>query len=190
MTEPNPGVTGYMPRPGTPLVTQADRWQWQRRAVRALAAILDAHAELPAITWTLTAAGGLAGQVNGIGVPPEEARETFTAWRQALRLDSVKEAPIRDTGVISLSGHGYHGTVRIGLIAHVYHPLPDDAAPAVEASPVKDPEQGARVHPARGSRDAATDNRATAPATRPGRLQAGPLIPPRQPPGPQPTHTR
>jgi hypothetical protein len=67
--------------------------------VSVLAAILDAHPELPAITWTLSCTGGLAGQVNGIGIPPEEARATFTTWRQALRLDNVKEAPIRDTGV-------------------------------------------------------------------------------------------
>jgi hypothetical protein len=185
MTEPDPGITGYTPPLGTSLVTQADRWQWQRRAVRALAAILDAHPELPAITWTLASTGGLAGQVNGIGVPPEEARATFSAWQQALRLGNVKEGPIRDTGVISLSGHGYHGTVRVGLIARVYCPLPDDEA----ALPGQAPEPGARVHPTSGSRGAAADNRASAPIGRHSRLHAGPLIPPQQPPGPQPMQT-
>jgi hypothetical protein len=69
MTNPEPA--GYVPPPGAPLVTQADRWQWQYRATRALAAILDARPGLPAITWTLNQTGSLAGQVNGGNLPPE-----------------------------------------------------------------------------------------------------------------------
>jgi hypothetical protein len=45
-------------------------------------------------------------------MPSEQARATFTAWQQALSLQDVKEAPVRDTGIISLTGKDYHGIVR------------------------------------------------------------------------------
>jgi hypothetical protein len=45
----------------------ADRARWQRQAAAELAAILDAYPGLPAIAWTVGAAGCvLAGRVNGL----------------------------------------------------------------------------------------------------------------------------
>jgi hypothetical protein len=73
-----------------PLVTQADRWQWQRQGARELAAILDAHPDLPQIGWQLGYIGGLVGEVIGMGLPPEQARATFTDWQ--LNAVSPREA--------------------------------------------------------------------------------------------------
>jgi hypothetical protein len=190
MTHPEPA--GHVPPPGTPVVTQADRWQWQYRATRALAAILDAHPDVPAITWTLTQTGSLAGQVNGIGIPPEQARATYTAWQHALRIDSVKETPIRDTGMVALTGRTYHGTVLVGLTTRLYYPLPDDEAPAetLPAAPAVAQQSGSRVRPARESREPAAEARGTTSTTRPDRFQARPLSPSWQHGGPQQTtHT-
>jgi hypothetical protein len=185
MTDPELPA-GYRPPPGTPLVTQADRWAWQRRAVSALAGILDVHPDLPQITWTVGPMGSLSGQVNGLA-PAEEVRATFTAWQRALCLDSVSEVPIRDTGVISLSGQMYNGTVRVALLARVYGPLPQDEELAGTPAEGPAPRSDDHVHHAPGSRPLAAGQRGSASATRPGRSQAGPLIPPRSPDGPQAT---
>jgi hypothetical protein len=189
MTDPEPA--GYVPLPGTPLVSQADCWHRQCETLRVLADILDAHPDLPAITWTVSWLGGVTGEVFGLGVPPEQARATFTAWQQALRLENVKETPIRDTGIVSLSGRTYWGTVRVGLTARAYYPLPDDDAPSQEPA-ATDAQQAAAApgrpaHPARANREPAGSPRGSAPVTRPDRLQTGPLIRPRPAEGPQPT---
>jgi len=173
VTHPEPSAGWTLP-PGTALVTQADRWSWQRRAVRALGEILDAHPDLPQVTWTIGPTGLLTGLVNSLA-PAEEVRATFAAWQCVLRLEGVREAPVRDSGVTSLSGHGYHGTVRVGLTARIYGPLPDDDKGVGESAPRPDD----HVHRAVGRQPPAAGERRNASATRPGRGQAGPLIPPR-----------
>jgi hypothetical protein len=187
----HPESASSVPPPGVPLISQADCWRRQRETLRALAGILDAHPDLPAITWTVSWLGGVTGEVLGLGVPPEQVRATFTAWQQALRLEHVKEAPIRDTGIISLSGRTYRGTVRVGLTARAYYPLPDDEAPSLEPAATKAPEAapvpGNPVRAARANRELGASQSGSAPAARPGRLKVGPLITPRPPEGPQPT---
>jgi hypothetical protein len=178
----------HIATPGAPLITQADCWRRQREALRALAGILDAHPGLPAITWTVSWLGGVTGDVLSLGVPPEQVRATFTAWRQALRLENVKEAPIRDTGIVSLSGHTYRGTVRVGLTARAYYPLPDDTEETETPTPGQAARPGDRVHPARGNQESAQE-RGTAQVARPDPLQAGPLIPPRPTEVTRPQHT-
>jgi hypothetical protein len=165
MTDPEP--TGHALQPGTPLITQADRWRRQRETLRVLADILDAHPDLPAITWTVSWLGGVNGDVLGLGVPPEQVRAAFTAWRQALWLEGVKETPIRDTGIVSMVGRTYRGTVRVSLTARAYYPLPDDTESVAGSA----------------------RERGTTPAARPDRLQAGPLIPPRPSEVTRPQHT-
>jgi hypothetical protein len=187
MTHSEPA--GSVPSPGTPLITQADRWRRQRETLRALVGILDAHPDLPAITWTVSWLGGVTGEVFGLGVPPEQVRATFTAWQRALRLENVKEAPIRDTGIVGLSGRTYRGTVRVGLTARAYYPLPDDEAPSQEpAAEVREaavtPGNPART--AQANREPAARQSGPAPVARPGWPPAEPLIPPRPPEGPQP----
>jgi hypothetical protein len=72
-------VTGSWISPG-------ERALWQRRAAAELAAILDAHRDLPVITWTVGPAGSvLAGQVSGLA-PAAQVREVFGAWQLALAL--------------------------------------------------------------------------------------------------------
>ena len=184
MTHPEPSA-GWTPPPGTPLVTQADRWSWQRRAVRALADILDAHPGLPQVAWHVGPTGALTGLVSGFA-PAEEVRATFTAWQGALRLEDIREAPIRDTGITSLSGRGYHGTVHVGLTARVYGPFPDDEEPVGVPEADAGPRPDGYVGRAPASRPAVASQRTSASPARPDRPQAGPLIPPRTPEGPQP----
>ena len=72
-------------------ITQADRSGWQQRAAAELAAILDAHQDLPRIAWTVGPAGSvLAGHVSGLA-PAALVRATFTAWESALALGERRE---------------------------------------------------------------------------------------------------
>src|SRR5260370_29285523 len=169
MTHPEPA--GHVPPPGAPLITQADCWRRQRETLRILADILDAHPDLPAITWTVSWLGGVTGEVYGLGMPPDEARAIFTAWQQALRLEHVKETPIRDTGIVSLSGRTYRGTVRVGLTARAYYPLPDDEVPSQEPAAAEVPEAaataGTAAPRARENRGAAASQPPPPPVTAP-----------------------
>ncbi len=147
-----------------PLVTQADRFHWQRAAARELAAILKAHPGLPAITWAIGPAGALSGRVNGLTAPAAEVRATFTAWRDALGLNEPTGRPA-DGPVMHLRASGRRGTVSVRITTNVFADEPTaDVA-------------GATVAP--GPRGAA----------RPVQLHAGPLLWPRLPEGPQPRHT-
>jgi hypothetical protein len=119
------------------LVTQADRFQWQRAAVRELAAILEAHPSLPAITWTIGPGGALSGRINGLTASAAEVHATFTAWRDALRPDEpaghlvVSESPVRH-----LRASGRRGTVSVRITANVFadEPTGDVAGSAVSSS--------------------------------------------------------
>jgi hypothetical protein len=105
------------PAPGSSWVTQADRARWQQQASAELSAILAAHPDLPAISWTITPGGGLTGQALVPG-DPRGSRELFTAWRQALQLHDVRETTIGDgTGYVRV--HASRGTIRVTLTAVV-----------------------------------------------------------------------
>lgn len=71
-------------------ISQGERAAWQRRAAAELAAILEAHADLPVITWTVGPAGSvLVGRVSGLA-PAARVREVFAAWRQGLALEEER----------------------------------------------------------------------------------------------------
>lgn len=101
-------------------VAQAQRASWQRRAAAELAQILEAHRDLPLITWTVGAAGAvLVGQVSSpIGT---RARASFDAWRIALTLAEHHE--YSGDAVTYLSAKDYRNGVRVVLLAD----LLDDA---------------------------------------------------------------
>jgi hypothetical protein len=74
-----------------PLTGDGERAWWQRRAAAELAAILDAHQDLPRIAWTVGPAGSvLVGHVNALA-PAALVRATFTAWESALALGERHE---------------------------------------------------------------------------------------------------
>ncbi len=99
-------------------ITQADRSRWQQRAAAELAAILDAHPEIPVIAWTLTASGGaLSGQVLA---PAAGRRGLFRQWRQALDLDEVTETPARTGTPVYLRARGVRGGVAVSVTATVF----------------------------------------------------------------------
>jgi hypothetical protein len=104
---------------GGPWVTQADRARWQRQAVRELAAVLDAHGDLPPIAWTVGPnGGGLSGRINGLA-PAASVRAAFTAWQQALALD-VLEAASGSGTVAWLRARAWRGGVRVTVTATVF----------------------------------------------------------------------
>ena len=75
----------------SPVIPQADRAWWQRRAAAELAQILDRHPELPCITWTVGPASSVVvGRVSGLA-PAGQVRQVFCAWRQALGLGECRE---------------------------------------------------------------------------------------------------
>jgi len=99
-------------------ITQADRFRWQQRAAAELAAILDAHPEIPVIAWTLTASGGaLSGQVLA---PAAGRRGLFRQWRQALSLDKVTETPDGTGTPVCLRARGVRGGVAVSVTATVF----------------------------------------------------------------------
>jgi len=112
-------MPGHQRRPAarSSWVSQADRAQWQQQASAELAAILAAHQDLPAITWTITPGGGLTGQALVPG-DPRGSRELFTAWREALGLQDVQETTMGDgTGYVRV--HASRGSLRVSLTAVV-----------------------------------------------------------------------
>lgn len=82
-----------------PQITDAEQALWQRRAAAQLAAILQAHPDLPPIAWTVGSAGStLTGHINGLD-PAMSAQAAFEAWRQALPLADQPTAGPRHTAV-------------------------------------------------------------------------------------------
>jgi hypothetical protein len=109
-----PAVTG----PGK--ITQADRVRWQQEAARELAAVLDAHGNLPVIAWTIgPAGGGLSGRISGLA-PGASVRAAFTAWQQALALDDVLESASGSGAVAWLRARAWRGGVRISVTATIF----------------------------------------------------------------------
>jgi hypothetical protein len=102
---------------GAGWITQADRNRWQRDAVRELAAVLDAHCDLPVIAWTISpAGGGLSGRV----APASSAsiRAAFAAWRHALALEDVTETAAAGA-VVWMRARALRRGVRVTVTASV-----------------------------------------------------------------------
>jgi hypothetical protein len=108
-----------------PGIIQADRVRWQRQAAGELARILDAHPGLPAIAWTVGAAGCvLAGRVNGLA-PAGQVRDVFDAWRAALALEEHREHQLGG-GATWLHAAARRDLVRVRLTATVFAGEEDD----------------------------------------------------------------
>lgn len=102
-------------------ITQADvdQARWQRQAVRELALILDAHAGLPVIAWTVGPAGcGLTGRVNGLA-SAARVLEAFTAWRVALSLEDRWEHA-SGGGTVYLHAEARRGGVKVRVTGTVF----------------------------------------------------------------------
>jgi hypothetical protein len=101
-------------------VAHAERAAWQRRAAAELARILEAHRDLPLMTWTVGAAGSvLVGQVGTL--TRTGVRASFDAWRVALALAEYHEHA--GDAVTYLSAKDHRNSVRVVLLAD----LLDDA---------------------------------------------------------------
>jgi hypothetical protein len=116
------------------LITQADRFQWQRAAARELAAILEAHPGLPAITWTIGPGGALLGRINGLIASADEVRAVFGTWRDALGLgEAAGQLVVGDGSVIRLRASGRRCTVSVRITANLF--VDDPAEDAGAAAP-------------------------------------------------------
>jgi len=117
-------MTGQEHRPfggppsGRSWITQADRAEWQRQAVRELLKILAECAELPAITWTITPGGHLTGRVGG-RTDLDGGRAAFSTWRRALRMDDVQEVASGDGSPAYLRASASRDGVRVTITATV-----------------------------------------------------------------------
>jgi hypothetical protein len=102
----------------SPVIGQADRACWQRRAAAELARILDSHPELPCVAWTVGPAGSVVvGRVSGLA-PAWQVRRIFGAWQQALGLSECGEQP-GGGGTAWLHAAGRRGEVTVRLTATV-----------------------------------------------------------------------
>ena len=100
-------------------ITHTERAGWQRRAAAELAAILDAHRDLPVIAWTVESAGStLTGRVEAMG-SAERVRAVFHDWRSALVLTEHSETIIW-SGTYYLRAVGWRARVRLALSATVF----------------------------------------------------------------------
>ena len=105
-------------------INPSDRAGWQRHAAAELAAVLDAHRDLPLIAWTVVPAGAtLTGRVTGPA--PSKARQVFDLWRVALTLTEHSEVT-SGGGTTYLRAGAHRNRVRIGVTATVF----DDEAEA------------------------------------------------------------
>ena len=99
-------------------ITPGEQSAWQRRAARELAAILDAHPELPVIAWTAGSAGSLVvGHVNGLA-PACLVRQVFDTWRTALTLTEHSESA--GAGATCLRAARHRDRVQVRLTATVF----------------------------------------------------------------------
>ena len=99
-------------------ITQADRIRWQQRAAAELAAILDAHPDIPVLAWTVTVSGGaLSGQVLA---PAAGRRGLFGQWQRALGLEEVTETPSAGGTPVYLHARGVRGGVAVSVAATVF----------------------------------------------------------------------
>lgn len=109
-------------------ITRAEQACWQRRAATELAAILNVHRDLPVIAWTVAPAGsGLLGHVDSLA-PADEIRQTFHAWRAALRLTEHSEVAVSLGETTRLRAWAYRNRVRVALVASVFD---DDGGQAI-----------------------------------------------------------
>jgi hypothetical protein len=108
---------------------QAERAGWQRRAARELAAILDAHRDLPVIAWTVASAGAtLVGNVSG-PFHAGQVRQVFHEWRTALTLVEHSEVTV-GAGNTYLRAAVDRNRVQVRLAATVYEEVPNGAVTA------------------------------------------------------------
>ena len=100
-------------------IGQAERAAWQRRAAAELAAILDAHDDLPLITWTVGPAGSvLVGRVSGL-FPAARSREVFAAWQTGLALGDAREDQMSGgTTTLHAAARSREVTVRLTAAVH------------------------------------------------------------------------
>ena len=100
-------------------IRQGERVLWQRRAAAELAAILEAHAGLPVITWTVGPAGSvLVGRVSGLA-PAAQVRGVFAAWRQGLALEEERGHQMSG-GMMWLHAAARRNGVTVRLTATVF----------------------------------------------------------------------
>jgi hypothetical protein len=104
--------------------TPVEQWLWQRRAAGELVAILAAHRDLPAIAWTVAAAGcTVAGQVNAAAAAGQ-VRATFASWRAALGLHDGVGEYAGGGGSVYLYAMADRNRVRVRLTATVFDDEP------------------------------------------------------------------
>ena len=100
-------------------ITQADRSRWQQRAAAELAAILDAHPELPVIAWIVTASGGaLSGQV----LAPAAGRRGLVRASGGRRWGWTRppRRRLRNGTPVYLHARGVRGGVAVSVTATVF----------------------------------------------------------------------
>jgi hypothetical protein len=109
-------------------VTQAERAGWQRRAACELAAILDAHPDLPVIAWTVASAGSiLVGQVSG-PASADQRRRTFDMWREMLLHTPAEEVRCSD-GTVVVKATSQRNRVRVTVSATLAPTRDEELAP-------------------------------------------------------------
>lgn len=93
----------------------------QRQAAHILVLVLRAHADLPALTWTITP-DGLHAHIDLCEVDADRDRRVFTTWVTALDMTRHPESVGQATGTAHLHAHRHINGLLVTLTATI-HPF-------------------------------------------------------------------
>lgn len=100
---------------------QPEPAQRQRQAAHILVGVLREHADLPMLTWTITA-DGLHAHIDLCDVDADRDRQVFTTWATALDLTPHPEPVGEAMDTVHLHAHRHINGLLVTLTATV-HPF-------------------------------------------------------------------
>ena len=101
-------------------ITQADRSRWQQRAAAELAAILDAHPDIPVIAWTVDRGRSVPCRPGQRPVPAAQAGGCSGNGGRHWAWTSVTETPSAGGTPVYLHARGVRGGVTVSVTATVF----------------------------------------------------------------------
>lgn len=110
--------------PDTETVPTATLHAWQDRAHEQLGTFLAraARADLPPLTWTISAGGTLTGEADSLNYTPDEQREAIRQWtsRFGMKVDTVHTTDGREELYAGWKHptNGTHGCFRATIPLH------------------------------------------------------------------------
>jgi hypothetical protein len=100
------------------MTNQPELARRQRQAAHILVLVLREHADLPALTWTITDA--LHAHIDLCDVDSDRDRRVFTTWVTALNMTHHPEPAGQAMGTVNLHAHRHINGLLVTLTATVH----------------------------------------------------------------------